>query len=1156
MRLRQLALLRYGKFSDTLLEFPRAESDFHVIVGPNEAGKSTVRTAVQELLFGMPRSSPLAFVHAQSDLRLAAIVENADGQQLAFQRSKSSKASLRTPADEPLAEGALQAFLGNVERAFFEQMFGLDHGQLVQGGESILDASKDVGQVLFQSAAGIAGLGRIKDALAGEADKLWAPRKSNDRAYYIAATQLEQASVELKAATVRTRAWTEAQSAHADIDSRIEQARARRAELERARASCERVRRLAPTVQALHAKQCEWDALGEVLDLPADAAVLLGEGQAALGEAHLRLQHFENDVLRRREERDGLEYDAALLAAQADIEALEAFKHRVRDHPGDLALRHQEVLRLLAAVRARCIELGWPSDEASVRAMLPSSLARKTVARLATSYGMLQLTQANAVRAVTDRQRDIDSLCAALAATSEVAVAAGLRAALSQAQGLRNSAHKQRDLAAAIESAERGLCDALQSLVPWQRDAHALGVMTLPSRERVTALRDARQTLVVTLRASEERVAEAVAKVEDARLAVQHYAAARTIVTSADVQTARAHRDQTWAALKEGSTTLTSGAPALDVAIAHADYQADTQLGSTAEAAELTSRQQRHEREMLAHERLAALLVEHRQALQDFDQAWTEQTQRIDLPGMALDDVAAWLSRRETAIAAGATLASRQSEAAEAQRAALEAAEALLAQLHSAGMAGGTDLDLATLCVSAEQHIRDSDTAQERRQSLAQRLAEGERELQGLQESTETAAQACHDWHQQWAAALGAAGLTSRALAVAEAEAALELLASVVADLDEVDKLRRDRIATMAQDLERFQRMGAELGLRLDPTLARDTATALISRTLYERLQQAQAGHDRCVVADAALASAEQQRDEAALQVDTAAARLRPLLNAAGSVSPAAALLLVTRSDRKRELVRDIDQLRDALTRDADGFDLQAVLAEIDSSDLAMLTTELSAIEAHLASLADETHMLAGERVRVEQTLAGIAGQANAAIAEAKRQEALAAMADAAERYLKVQTAFQLLRWAITKYRDRKQGPMLARADGIFADLTLGRYTKLRVDYDKDPPSLTARRSNGRDVEVAGLSEGTRDQLYLALRLAALELHLVQAQPLPFIADDLFINFDDARAHAGMQALRALSQRTQVIFLSHHDHLLGMVREVLGAGVNVIELVA
>ena len=92
-------------------------------------------------------------------------------------------------------------------------------------------------------------------------------------------------------------------------------------------------------------------------------------------------------------------------------------------------------------------------------------------------------------------------------------------------------------------------------------------------------------------------------------------------------------------------------------------------------------------------------------------------------------------------------------------------------------------------------------------------------------------------------------------------------------------------------------------------------------------------------------------------------------------------------------------------------------------------------------------------------------------------------------------------------------------------------------------------------MEVAGLSEGTRDQLYLALRLAALELHLAQATPLPFVADDLFINFDDARATAGMHALRGLAQHTQVIFLSHHDHLLTMVRDVFGADVNVIKLV-
>ena len=84
------------------------------------------------------------------------------------------------------------------------------------------------------------------------------------------------------------------------------------------------------------------------------------------------------------------------------------------------------------------------------------------------------------------------------------------------------------------------------------------------------------------------------------------------------------------------------------------------------------------------------------------------------------------------------------------------------------------------------------------------------------------------------------------------------------------------------------------------------------------------------------------------------------------------------------------------------------------------------------------------------------------------------------------------------------------------------------------------------------MSEGTRDQLFLALRIAALELQLGSRTALPFVADDLFINFDDARAKAGL-SLRDLSTRTQVLFLTHHDHLLPLVRDVFGARVNVVE---
>ena len=89
---------------------------------------------------------------------------------------------------------------------------------------------------------------------------------------------------------------------------------------------------------------------------------------------------------------------------------------------------------------------------------------------------------------------------------------------------------------------------------------------------------------------------------------------------------------------------------------------------------------------------------------------------------------------------------------------------------------------------------------------------------------------------------------------------------------------------------------------------------------------------------------------------------------------------------------------------------------------------------------------------------------------------------------------------------------------------------------------------------ILNLHQSLRDQLYLVLRMAALELHLEQVAPLPFIADDLFINYDDGRAKAGLEALAKLSEITQVIFLSHHEHLLPVTRSVFGERLNVINL--
>lgn len=88
------------------------------------------------------------------------------------------------------------------------------------------------------------------------------------------------------------------------------------------------------------------------------------------------------------------------------------------------------------------------------------------------------------------------------------------------------------------------------------------------------------------------------------------------------------------------------------------------------------------------------------------------------------------------------------------------------------------------------------------------------------------------------------------------------------------------------------------------------------------------------------------------------------------------------------------------------------------------------------------------------------------------------------------------------------------------------------------------------------MSAGTRDQLFLAFRLASVETYCRSAEPLPFIADDLLVQFDDARTHTTLCALADFARTTQVLLFTHHDSIRDMARDLQARGmpINLLEL--
>ena len=73
MRLDRLDLVRYGKFTDRSIDFGAptpGKPDFHLVYGPNEAGKSTLFSAYLDLLFGIEKSSAYGFLHPYNMMRV------------------------------------------------------------------------------------------------------------------------------------------------------------------------------------------------------------------------------------------------------------------------------------------------------------------------------------------------------------------------------------------------------------------------------------------------------------------------------------------------------------------------------------------------------------------------------------------------------------------------------------------------------------------------------------------------------------------------------------------------------------------------------------------------------------------------------------------------------------------------------------------------------------------------------------------------------------------------------------------------------------------------------------------------------------------------------------------------------------------------------
>ncbi len=142
-----------------------------------------------------------------------------------------------------------------------------------------------------------------------------------------------------------------------------------------------------------------------------------------------------------------------------------------------------------------------------------------------------------------------------------------------------------------------------------------------------------------------------------------------------------------------------------------------------------------------------------------------------------------------------------------------------------------------------------------------------------------------------------------------------------------------------------------------------------------------------------------------------------------------------------------------------------------------------------------------------------------------------------------VELAIQLLQEATTEARSRLAPQVKDKVIKIFQWVTRKRYRDVRVEMDNDQLVFQVMDDHyDRYRDVHYLSTGTRDQLYLALRIALGE-YLTKCETFPVFLDDPFVNFDEERLTKTIEILRVLSREHQIIWLTKDFHMVDAIAE-------------
>jgi uncharacterized protein YhaN len=1162
MKLNHLALIAYGPFADQILNFADRGASLHLIYGPNEAGKSTALRALRNLLFGIPVRSPDNFRYPHPKLRIGAELVRSDGEILTFIRRKGLRKTLRGQDDQTLLDDAvLRTYLGGVDRELFEQMFAIDHQDLVQGGEEIIAGGGRIGQALFAAGGGLIRLQQVQQGLNASLEALFKPGGVKPHINHTLAL-LKTAHQNQKQALLLAKTWKTHHDNLQTSQARQEVNRQGLSDRRQAYHKLERIHEALPLIARRKEISAALTGLAGVAELPDDFTDKRRMAENALAVARHDAQRAEISLAEIRAKIEALAVPETLLTEAPLVEALQhdlgSYKKAQQDRPA-LEARRQTLDRQAAETLARA-GLSDPSIDADPLQVSPALIS--DIQALGQTHDRLNTLLASA----RQRRRELETDLALLESRKQKLLpltdVRALQTALQIAVGEGPLEKRRAEIRSALSHGEKILRDRLSRQSLWSGPLEALKGLPCPARRTIERFEKRYATCAQTIERRQADIEHHKGLLDDIAAELRSLESTHQVPTENDLLAARARRDEGWRLVRqhlEGQPPeerkirafirqIAKGqalVEAFEAGMIRVDHIADRLRREAEQVGRKSMLEARRHQVRDQHAEAAAALAAAHAERDDLEQEWHSLWTASGIHPLPPAEMLGWLAEIDAVRDKAADLEAEQCKA-DNLTATIERLRSSLSEaLAHVGAPPPATCPLAELIERARGQIASQEARKEKIERIDQTMAQHRKDLQKVVLELEELDGEQKGWQTTWRRTVSRLGQDADT-APGAALAVIESLRQARRQRNEAADLK-ERIQGIDRDADLFREGVAQLTARLAPEW-KDISPEEACLRLNARLTEARAAQSRKLTLERQQEALQHERHQARKCLAEATAAVQALCREAACEDPAQLPAIEKRSRQRLALLGEQEDLENRLRRLGAGATVEAFTAEAEMMDADTLIPQMEAIAEDLGALERERSALDQAIGTARAELQRMDGRAEAAGYAEQAEHLLAALDADVARYARLKIAAAMLARTVEHYREKHQGPLIQRASVLFARMTLKAFSGLRAEYDpKGHPVLVAIRSGSDElVSVPGMSDGTADQLYLALRLASLERYLEASEPLPFVVDDILLRFDDDRAAATLEVLAALAQKTQVIFFTHHRHLVALARQTLG----------